>query len=96
MHNRIKRFGIEGTIIDDSKFIKAREMYEHLLISDMREKGYVPMLDVGPFWSTVWNGLSYDFKSSVYGVYVGKERACTIEGMDANGRFLLRSTLSDK
>jgi hypothetical protein len=89
MHKTIKRFGFEGEIGDDADFARLRTMYEKMIVDDMRENGYVPVLDLGPYWSTsyVQKRDSYDFMLSVYGIYVGRRRSWQIEGM-VNGREL--------
>ena len=43
---KIHNFTITGTIGDDSHFIKARETYERTIVQQMRDKGYVPVLDM--------------------------------------------------
>lgn len=92
LHRPPKRFGIEGQVKDDAMFIRVRQQYEAAIISDMRERGYVPLLDFGPFFSTVYDEEldRYDFVLSVYGVYVGVKRAPTLEGVDGSGKWYKR------
>lgn len=98
MHKKIERFGFDGEIGDSADFIRLRSQYEALIVNQMRSDGYVPVLDLGPMWSTKWDKKRklYIFDMTVYGVYVGKRKACNIEGMDGSGRFLLRSTQKAK
>ena len=86
-HKEPKRFHMESEISDDSLFIRQRELQERLLLDDMRERGYVPVLDWGPFWSTKLNAKGrYDTVLSMFGIYVGKRKACQIMGVDGAGR----------
>ena len=98
MHKKIERFGFDGVIGDDTDFIRLRSQYEALIVDQMRSDGYVPVLDLGPMWSTRWDkkSESYAFDLTVYGVYVGKKKACNIEGMDGSGKLLPRSTVKAK
>jgi hypothetical protein len=82
MHKDIKRFWLDGTV-SDTGMVKARENFERMLIQEMRSDGFVPVLDLGPYWSTSYDATrdNYNFALSIYGVYVGKEEACKIEGM---------------
>lgn len=97
MHKKIERFGFDGQIRDDSDFIRLRAQYESLVVHQMRDDGYVPVLDLGPMWSTQYNkDETYSFDLTVYGVYVGRKKAWTIEGMDGGGKYLPRSTAKSK
>jgi hypothetical protein len=97
MHKELKRFHIESEISDDSQFIKQRDTQEHMLLQMMRDSGYIPVLDLGPFWSTKLNEKArYDAVLSIYGIYVGKRKACTLAGVDGTGKYYPISTPSDK
>lgn len=98
MHKKIERFGFDGQIRDDSDFIRLRAQYESLVVHQMRDDGYVPVLDLGPLWSTKYEKETetYRFDMTVYGVFVGRKKAWSIEGMDGVGRFLPRSTAKSK
>ena len=91
MHKAIKRFGLEGVLDDDSSFARLRDYYESQIVRDMREDGYVPVLDLGTYWSTDFTGTNYNFKLSVYGVKVGRKKAWEVEGF-AGGREVPRHT----
>jgi hypothetical protein len=63
----------------------------------MRENGYVPVLDLGPFFSTkLEKDGHYSFLLTVYGVYVGRKKSWKIEGMDGGGKYQPRYTPSHK
>lgn len=95
MHRTPKRFHIESEIADDSYFIKQREQQTDLLVKMMRDDGYVPLLSLGPFWSTRLNEKGrYDAVLSLYGIYVGKRKSWQIIGMDADGKMYLKPTNS--
>jgi hypothetical protein len=55
---------------------------------EMRYEGYVPRFDIDPDWSLSYDGSGYDFRLSVYGVFVGKEKAKCIQGMMGNTPIL--------
>ena len=80
-HKSIKRFQVSGTIKDDAYMIQARSTYINVLMSEMRQKGYVPLLDVDPAWSLKMNNEKYDFLLTIHGVYVGKKRSKEIYGI---------------
>jgi hypothetical protein len=92
MHKPIKKFSLDGIVGDDAAIPRMRNQFEHMLITDMRDDGYVPVLGLGPYWSTSYdvNKNRYDFVLSVYGVFVGKREACKIEGYNLDGQTVLR------
>lgn len=92
MHKPIRKFSLDGTVGDDKDFSRLREQYESMLVKGMREEGCVPILGFGPFWSTSYiaGSESYEFVLSVYGTYVGRKRACLVEGISVDGREMLR------
>jgi hypothetical protein len=98
MHEHVKRFQTAGTIASDSDFIRMRETYESFLITEMREAGYVPVLDLGPHWSTKYisDDKGYEFVITLYGVRVGKRRSWDLEGMTAEGTFYRKNTPKNK
>jgi hypothetical protein len=57
-------------------------MYLKLLTDEMRSKGYVPVLDLDPQFSTKYNFEkdNYSFQLEIYGVYLGKRKAQEFEG----------------
>ena len=97
-HQTIKRFGLEGEIGDDADFARLREQFEYMVLKNMRDDGYVPLLEFGPFWSTSYNVEAdlYEFVSSTYGTYVGKKKACLVEGISEEGIELMRPMLRIK
>lgn len=98
MHKNLKRFGMDGVINDDSDIPRLREQYENMVIRGMRDDGYVPILGLGPFWST-WYDMKkdwYEFVISIHGIYVGRRRACEIEGITVDGNSMMRPTPPSK
>jgi hypothetical protein len=55
-----------------------------MVISGMKNKGYVPRYDIDPDFTISYNGKTFDFKLSVYGVYVGKKSAQCVLGINKN------------
>ncbi|MEY4331347.1 MAG: hypothetical protein RLZZ196_85 [Bacteroidota bacterium] len=94
LNRNIKSFIISGVIKDDSKISKARENYERLLLQDMRDKGYVPVLDLESQFSIKYNENkdSYSFFLEMFGVYLGKKKAQEVEGFSGQ-QFFKRITM---
>jgi hypothetical protein len=90
-HKNIKRFQIQVTFKDDSEMIKVRAQYESLLTHDMRNKGYVRVLDIDPCFSVEFTGETWAFLMTLYGVYVGKKKSWLSEGI-TQGKLLPRTT----
>lgn len=92
LHKNIKRYTIDGVVKDDSDFIRTRITFELMLNKGMRDEGYVPVLGLGPSWSTRWDESKeqYAFVLTLYGVYVGKQKAKTLEGVDGSGQWFER------
>ncbi len=82
LKKNIKSFIVSGVIKDDSAFIRIRELQEKLLLQNMRDRGYVPVLDLESQFSIKYNELkeNYSFYLEMFGVYVGKRKALEIEG----------------
>lgn len=91
MHERIRRFSETGKIADDTHFWRIKETFIDLIEERMRGRGYVPHLDLNPGWTTerLEDG-SYDFKITMYGVYVGKEISLAKEPTAYSDGKLLR------
>lgn len=82
MRKNIHNFTISGIIRDDSQIIKSREHYERLLIQQMRDGGYVPILDMLPQFTLkyVEKNNNYAFTLTMFGVFIGKKKSKDIEG----------------
>lgn len=89
---------MDGVVGDDADFLRLRNQYEAMTIQVMKEKGYTPVLGLGPFWSTAYDEKTetYTFISSVYGVYVGRKKACQLEGITVDGKETRLSTTVSK
>lgn len=61
-----------------------RETVEHATMDEMRERGYVPVLGVGPYYTRQYDFSNHEmtFHLTIHGCYVGKERSREIEGVD--------------
>jgi len=91
-HKSIKRFGLVGEIYDESHIVRLKDQYEFMVVSAMKELGYVPRFDVDIDFTVSYNGKTFDFEMSVYGVYVGKAKAKCISGIDKNTAIELPTT----
>lgn len=88
-HKIIKKFGMSGVIYDDSKIMSMRDEYIRLLTESMRSQGYVIRYDIDPDFTVKYNGSTYDFELSVYGVYVGRTKAQCYKGIDKNKPIMM-------
>jgi len=82
MNKKLKSFGMHGQIHDDAAIPRLRIEYQRLIETDMREQGYVPILDLDVQFSLSYDEQNdlYEFDIVVYGVYVGKKKAHLYEG----------------
>lgn len=83
-HKAIKRFSLDGNIHDDSAIARLKSEYIKLLIAEMRLSGYVPRLDINPDFTISYNEEKryFEFKISLYGIYIGKKQSEWILGID--------------
>lgn len=96
VHDEIIKYTIEGEL-SDRKMSQIKDSLVGFLETRMREDGIVPSLDLDPQFT-----LDYDpgrevfkFSLSVYGVYVGGEKAWQEAGV-MNGMTISRSILPHK
>lgn len=80
-HKKIKRFTIDGQIYDEADVLRLREQYDQIMDHYLREKGYVPHLDLDPVFSLDYNGNIFEFKITWYGIYLGKAKAKCYKGL---------------
>ena len=92
-HKKIKRFHVHGVIHTDSAIPRFKDEYIRLLTSAMRERGYVVRVDIAPDFTIMYDGRSYEFELSVYGIYLGRKRAQCIEFLDGNKPYMMKPTL---
>lgn len=97
MHKNLKLYTQQGEIRDDKYFIRIKDEITKLLLQEMREEGYVPVYDLGPYWYTSRGDKKYYFDLAIYGIYVGKKKAQEIDfwqdgQLMKNGQSIQRST----
>jgi hypothetical protein len=70
---------------------------ESLLVHDLRSKGWVPVLDLDTQWATSYDHITdtWDFKISIYSIYLGKRKAQEWEGF-AGSKLIPRSIQNGK
>lgn len=83
-HKPIKKFSLDGTIHDDSAIGRLKTEYIRLLTTELRISGYAIRLDIDPDFTISYNESRqiFEFKLSVYGTYVGKEKSKWTIGID--------------
>ena len=92
LHKPIKRFNVEVEFKDDSDMIRIRAQYESLVTHDMRNKGYIPVLDIYPHFSIDYDNKKekWKFYLTLFGTYLGKKKAWQYEGMH-QGKLIPRT-----
>lgn len=84
-HKKIKTFTQDMYVKDPEAIEPQRDNLTRHMSDDMREAGYLPCLDLMNYTSerdydTGW----FKVTVSLYGVYVGKEKACRLEGLEVS------------
>jgi hypothetical protein len=92
-HKKIRKFSMEGEFFEDSQIPVLRAQFETLMIHDARSRGYIPVLDLDPLWSTEYDIINdrWKFVMAIYVIYVGRRRAQECEGW-TSGKLMPRST----
>ena len=90
-HKPIKRFQVRVEFLDDSDMVRIKHQYESMLTHQMRDKGYLRVLDIDTNFSVEFTGETWVFLMTLYGVYVGKKKAWQSEGI-TQGKSIPRST----
>ena len=89
-HKQIKRFQVRVEFLDDAGIPRLKYQYESMLTHDMRSKGYSRVLDIDTNFSVEFNGETWLFLMTLYGVYVGKRKAWLSEGI-TQGKIIPRT-----
>lgn len=81
-HKAIKRFQIDGSIKDEKDIPRLKDQYVKILVEQMRDSGYVQVLDLTPAFSTQYDSVKqkFDFLLTMHGVYYGN-KAKTLYGV---------------
>ena len=97
LHKPIKRFQVEVEFKQDSDMIRVRAQYESLVTHDMRNKGYIPVMDVYPHFSIDYDNENEKWKCflTLFGTYIGKKKAWQYEGIH-QGKLIQRITQTVK
>jgi hypothetical protein len=93
-HKPLKKFELDGIIHDDSAIWRLKIEYLNLLVSEMKILGYVPRLDINTDFTVEYNHSKkyFEFKLSIYGVYVGKRKSEWITGIDETRAIYTQKT----
>ena len=93
-HKPIKRFQVRVEFLDDSDMVRIKHQYESMLTHQMRDKGYLRVLDIDTNFSVEFDGSTWMFLMTLYGTYVGKKTAWQLEAI-TQGKLIPRNTLSN-
>jgi len=93
-HKPIKNFMVDGIIKDEAAVPRLKEEYIRLLIVQMRETGYVPRIDIEPSFTLDYNNEkeSFNFKLTVYGIFVGRKKTEWIIAVDGSKPISLQKS----
>jgi hypothetical protein len=94
-HKNIRRFQIDGEIYDESVIPRIKEQYIFMLTVMMKSKGFLVRYDIDPDFTIEYNGKTFNFVLSIYGVFVGKKKAQWFDGVDKN-KLISNSTQKSK
>lgn len=85
-HKAIKKFNLDGQIYDEATIPRLKIEYVSLIVGQMKILGYVPRFDIEPDFTIDYNGSKqiFEFKLSIYGIYVGKKKTEWIQGIDGH------------
>jgi hypothetical protein len=83
-HRPIKNFTFDGIIKSDAAIGRLRIELVRLKTLEMCELGYVQRLDIDPQFTIKYNNEKdyYEFTLTVYGTYIGKNKALWTLGID--------------
>ena len=81
-NKKIKKFGMNGIIADDSAIPRMRSQYEKTILMSMRDSGYVPVLDLDPLFYISYDEIKnvFNFEIYLHGIFVGKKKATEYDG----------------
>jgi hypothetical protein len=83
----IRRFTYIGEYLE-TKLIQTRQELNTAIVVEMKDEGFVPLLDVNPVWATDYlGGERFRFVFTMQGVYVGKDKAWQTLGV-ADGKLI--------
>lgn len=96
MHDNIKKFFLEGKVSEDN-LVQHKEEVLRVLEDQMRDSGYVPVLDMEPQFTLNYDEDNelFDFVATIYGVKVGTQQSWQIAGI-LNGKTIMRRTAPTK
>jgi hypothetical protein len=85
-HKPIKKFNLNGLINDEASMPRLKIEYIKLIVSQMKLNGFVPRFDIEPDFTIDYNEKKqyFEFKLSVYGIYIGRKQTECIMGIDGN------------
>lgn len=89
---RLHPYMMEGQTNDEADVPDLVEKLCELLIDEMRDDGYIPMLDLTPRIFNDYNSGTHEVKVTLYGAYVGKRRSREYEGISSWKMFKKPST----
>lgn len=94
-HKNIKRFTFDLQFKDSAVFVKKQDATIKMIQDHMRERGYVPVLDLGNYITVDYKDEKFYYKISCHGIYLGRRQAWETYGL-TNGRLVPISTTQSK
>jgi len=96
MHDQIRNWELQGEL-GEPNIVQTKERLVHHLESLMRDYGYVPSIDNDPQFTLDYQAekQAFYFNLTVYGVFVGKDKAWEVSGV-AGGKAIPKHTVLTK
>lgn len=82
-NRKVHKFGFDGRAIDVETIVAKHQEWTRQFINSLRDRGYVPLLDIDPAVSMWYDEPTetFEFTVTVKAIYVGKKKAWQIEGI---------------
>lgn len=76
--------------------MRLKDTYHLIAEEYMRNKGYIPHLDLDSVFTISYNNGVFNFKYTRYGIYVGKAKARCYQAVVGTKLILMTPTQKDK
>lgn len=90
----IKHFVVEGVAVDQEAILRLKRELEDRLVDMMREKGWVPVIDLLPqmYWDYDQDVQNFRYEIVIYGSFVGKQNSRKILGYLDSRPIMMENT----
>lgn len=97
LHKPLKPFTLDVQFKDSAFFAKKQDDIVRIIHEMMREKGYIPVLDLNPYITVEYDcqNDTFNYKVTCHGTYVGRKKSWELQGWTM-GRLLPINTRAAK